>query len=70
VVVTEVAAVDAINNTVTLRNAGGEVKTLNVRNYENQQKLKTLKIGDLVQIEVIEAGGVQLKPKPKAQPTK
>lgn len=67
VVVTEVAAVDAINNTVTLRDAGGEVRTLNVRNYENQQKLKTLKIGDLVQFEVIEAGGVQIKPKPKAK---
>lgn len=70
VLITEVAAVDAINNTVTLRNASGEIKTLNVRNYENQQKLKTLKLGDLVQFEVIEAGGVQLKQKPKAQPTK
>lgn len=67
VLITEVAAVDAVNNTVTLRNASGEIKTLNVRNYENQQKLKTLKIGDLVQYEVIEAGGVQLKPKAKSK---
>jgi hypothetical protein len=63
VVVTEVAAVDPVRNTVTLRGADGSLRTLNVKNPENQRKLQTLKVGDLVQFDVIEAVAVGLKPK-------
>jgi hypothetical protein len=63
VVVTEVAAVDPVRNTVTLRGADGSLRTLDVKNPDNQRKLQTLKVGDLVQFDVIEAVAVGLKPK-------
>jgi hypothetical protein len=63
VLVTEVAAVDIARNTVTLRGADGSLRTLNVKNPDNQRKLQTLKVGDLVQFDVIEAVAVGLKPK-------
>lgn len=59
----EVAAVDVANNTVTLRGADGTLRTLDVKIPENQQKLKTLKAGDLVEIELIEAAIIGLKPR-------
>jgi hypothetical protein len=37
--------------------------TLDVKNPENQRKLQTLKVGDLVEIDLIEAVGVELKPR-------
>ena len=62
-VISEVAAIDLANNTVTLRAADGRLRTLDVKNPDNQRKLKTLKVGDLVQIEFAEAVAVRLKPK-------
>jgi Cu/Ag efflux protein CusF len=62
-VISEIAAIDLVNNTVTLRGADGALQTLSVKNPENQQKLKTLKPGDLVQIDLLEVVAVGLKPK-------
>lgn len=61
-VVAEVTAVDLAGNRVTLKGADGSAVTLDVTNPENQRKLQTLKVGDLVEIDVIEAVGVELKP--------
>lgn len=62
-VVSEVTAIDLANNRVTLKGADGSVVTLDVKNPENQRKLQTLEVGDLVEIDFIEAVGVELKPK-------
>ncbi|MBK8908894.1 MAG: hypothetical protein IPM60_13615 [Rhodospirillales bacterium] len=62
-IIQEVASVDAANNTVTLRGADGNTRTLDVKNPENQERLKTLKVGDLVQIDLVEVVAVSLKPK-------
>lgn len=62
-VVTEVTAVDVVNNTVTLKGANSSLRTLDVKNPDNQRKLTTLKAGDLVQFEVIEAAAIALRPK-------
>ena len=61
-VVSEVTAIDLAGNRVTLKAADGSLVTLDVKNPENQRKLQTLKVGDLVEIDVIEAVGVELKP--------
>ncbi len=61
--VAEVAAIDLVNNTVTLRGADGGLQTLNVKNPDNQRKLKTLKLGDLVQIDLLEVAAIGLKPR-------
>ena len=62
-VVSEVTAIDLANNRVTLKGADGLARTLDVKNPENQRKLQTLKVGDLVEIDFIEAVGVELKPR-------
>jgi Cu/Ag efflux protein CusF len=62
-VVSEVAAIDLANNQVTLKGADGSAVTLDVMNPENQRKLQTLKVGDLVEMDFIEAVGVELKPR-------
>ena len=62
-VVSEVTAIDLANNRVTLKGADGLARTLDVKNPENQRKLQTLKVGDLVEIDLIEAVGVELKPR-------
>jgi Cu/Ag efflux protein CusF len=62
-VVSEVTAIDLANNRVTLKGADGSTVTLDVKNPENQRKLQTLKVGDLVEIDLIEAVGVELKPR-------
>lgn len=62
-VVSEVAVIDLANNRVTLKGADGSAVTLDVKNPENQRKLQTLKVGDLVEIDLIEAVGVELKPR-------
>jgi hypothetical protein len=61
--VLEVAAIDLANNNVTLRRADGALRTIDVKNPDNQRKLQTLESGDLVEFEVLEAGRVRLKPK-------
>lgn len=60
----EVASVDVANNRVTLKSADSTLRTLDVRNPDNQRKLKTLDVGDLVEIDITEAVVVGLKPKP------
>ena len=48
---------------MTFGAADGRLRMLDVKNPDNQRKLKTLKVGDLVQIEFAEAVAVTLKPK-------
>lgn len=62
-VVSEVTAIDLANNKVTLKGAEGSAVTFDVKNPENQRKLQTLKVGDLVEINFIEAVSVELKPR-------
>lgn len=62
-IVAEVAAVDADANTLTLRGADGDTWTLDVKNPENQERLKALDVGDLVRIDVVELVAASLKPK-------
>jgi len=62
-IITEVAAVDIANNKVTLRGADGRLTTLDVKNPDNPRKLQTLRIGDLVEMQLIEAAVVQLRPR-------
>lgn len=62
-VVSEVTDVNAEENKVTLKDANGNTQTLDVKNPENQEKLKTLKAGDLVQMDLVEIFGVSIKPK-------
>lgn len=62
--VTEIAAIDTDSNSVTLRAADGSTRTLSVRNPDNQRKLKELEVGDLVQIDFLEAVTATLRPKP------
>jgi hypothetical protein len=59
----EIAAIDLVNNKVTLRGADGASRAVDVKNPDNQRKLKTLKVGDLVQIELFEAVVAKLRPK-------
>lgn len=62
--VTEIAALDTDDNTVTLRSADGSSRTLTVRNPDNQRKLRELEVGDLVRIDFVEAVTATLRPKP------
>jgi hypothetical protein len=62
-VVSEVAAIDLANNRVTLRGADGNLRTLDVRNPDNQRKLTTLKVGDLVQMDLVEVVAAAIKPR-------
>lgn len=62
-IVSEVDSVNVANNTVTLRGADGTTRTIEVKNPENQERLKTLKVGDLVQINLVEVVAVSLKPR-------
>ena len=61
--VSEVTAIDLASNRVKLKGVVGSAVTLDVKNPENQRKLQTLKVGDLVEIDLIEAVGVELKPR-------
>lgn len=61
--VTEIAEIDTVNNKITLKTADGRSRTLDVKNPDNQRKLKELEVGDLVQIDVFEAVTASLKPK-------
>lgn len=61
--VTEIAAVDTVNNQLTLTSADGQSHTLDVKNPDNQRKLKALDVGDLVQFDIFEAVTASLKPK-------
>jgi Cu/Ag efflux protein CusF len=61
--VLEIADIDRTKNTVTLKGADGSLRTLEVRNPDNQRKLKELSKGDLVQIDVFDAIAIGIKPK-------
>jgi|GEM_PF-3682456 len=61
--VLEITDIDTTKNTVTLKGADGSLRTLEVRNPDNQRKLKELSKGDLVQLEVFDAVAIGIKPK-------
>src|SRR5215831_11861840 len=63
--VLKVNAVDLAKNTVTLTGPKGNTETVEVKRPELQEKLKTLKPGDDVQITYTEAIAIKVEPKAK-----
>ena len=63
--VLKVVTVDTAANTVTLTGPRGNTETVKVKRPELQEKLKTLKAGDDVQITFTEATAIQVEPKAK-----
>jgi translation elongation factor P/translation initiation factor 5A len=61
----KVNAVDLAKNTVTLTGPKGNTETVEVKRPELQEKLKTLKPGDEVQITYTEAIAIKVEPKAK-----
>jgi len=61
--VTEITEIDTVKNQITLASADGLSRTLDVKNPDNQRKMKALDVGDLVQIDIFEAVTASLKPK-------
>ena len=61
--VLKVVSVDTAANTVTLTGPRGNTETVKVKRPELQEKLKTLKPGDDVQITFTEATAIQVEPK-------
>jgi hypothetical protein len=59
----EVTALDLTNNRVTLRLPDGSTRTIPVRNPELQQRLRNLRVGDIVQFTFTEAIAVQILPR-------
>jgi len=63
--VLKVNAVDLATNSVTLTGPKGNTETIKVKRPELQEKLKTLKPGDEVQITYTEALAIKVEPKAK-----
>jgi len=61
----KVNAVDLAKNTVTLTGPKGNTETVEVKRPELQEKLKTLKPGDEVQITYTEAIAIKVEPRAK-----
>lgn len=55
VVINEITAIDLDANTVTLHGADQQSRTIPVRNPEMQARLRTLKVGDLLELTFTEA---------------
>ncbi len=60
-----VEAVDLKANTVTFKGPQGNVRTVNVEDPANQEMLKKLKVGDIVEITYAEALTVSVESAPK-----
>jgi hypothetical protein len=60
-----VQAIDLKANTVTFKGPKGNVRTLAVEDPDNQQRLKTLKVGDIVEFTYTEALTVKVEEAPK-----
>lgn len=63
--VLKVESVDLANNTVTLTGPKGNTRTVKVRRPDIQERIKTLKPGDQVQVTYTEAMAIKVEPKEK-----
>lgn len=63
VVVNEVTAIDLEAHTVTLRDANNELHTIAVKDPDMQQRMKNLKVGDLVELTYSQALAAKVMPK-------
>jgi hypothetical protein len=61
----EVVSVDAAANTVTFKGPKGNVETVHVENAANQAKLPSLKPGQVVQFDWVEAVAASIRPAAK-----
>lgn len=61
--VLKINSIDLATNSVTVTGPKGETKTLKVKRPEMQEKLKTLKPGDEVQLTYTEAMAIKVEPK-------
>ena len=62
-VTSTVTAIDQAAHTVTIRGPQGATRTIPVKNPALQQKMKGLKVGDLVQLTFTEAVAARLQPR-------
>lgn len=65
-VTSTVTAIDQAAHTVTIRGPQGATRTIPVKNPALQQKMKGLKVGDLVQLTFTEAVAVRLQPRTRS----
>lgn len=63
VVVNEVTAVDLTNHAVTLRGADGQSRVVTVKDPETQQRMRNLRIGDLVELTYAEVVAAKILPR-------
>ena len=61
----EVVSVDPAANTVTFKGPKGNVETVHVENAANQAKLPSLKPGQVVQFDWVEAVAASIRPAAK-----
>ena len=64
-VVTEVTAVDTRANTITLKGPRGNEVTLDVVRDDLRDRLKKVKVGDLLKVTLTEAIAVNVRPRPQ-----
>jgi hypothetical protein len=63
VVVNEVTAVDPVNHTVTLRGGDGQSRVVTVKDPEMQQRMRNLRVGDLVELTYSEVVAAKILPR-------
>jgi ribosomal protein L6P/L9E len=61
-VTAEVVSVDASANTVTFKGPKGNLRTIHVENPSLQEKLQTLKPGQVVQFDYTQATAASIRP--------
>ena len=63
VVVNEVTAIDLATHTATLLGANGQSRTIAVKDPEMQDRMRNLRVGDLVELTYSEAVAAKILPK-------
>lgn len=63
VVVKEVTAIDLVAHTATLRGADGQTRTVAVKDPQMQDRMRNLRVGDLVELTYSEAVAAKVLPK-------
>ena len=63
VVVNEVTAIDLVTHTATLRGADGQSRTVAVKDPQMQDRMRNLRVGDLVELTYSEAVAAKVLPK-------
>ena len=63
VVVKEVTAIDLVAYTATLRGADGQLRTVAVKDPQMQDRMRNLRVGDLVELTYSEAVAAKVLPK-------